>query len=78
MKPLKNKDQDLIEGKNEIRAPKPWPAIGKPPTPKKVSNWYKFMFNLIIEDGDADLIKGIKIIIGTDAWDKIEREYKDE
>ncbi len=35
--PLKNKDQDLIEGKNEIRAPNPWPGVAPPPTFKQDS-----------------------------------------
>lgn len=77
-KPLENQDEDLIEGKNKILPPRPFPKPGPPPISKnKIElNWWKGLFFNIIKFDDCTVIERLKIILRPSVWNKIEKEYE--
>ena len=44
---------------------------------KEDLDWYKFQFYCIIKLEDATIIERLKVLLGTDAWDKIVKECKE-
>lgn len=73
-KPLENKDEDLIEGKNKLKI-----AFGGDSFSIRIDtkfNWWREQLFIIIRSDDTTVTERIKIILGEEAWNRIEKEYE--